>query len=126
MKIRLSSSTFLMTWSPEAHLTLNGQNIPFINHVKYIGVIFDKRITWRLSTGTITAKPFRTFIMIYSLFKSEHFCATIKLTLGNGLIRSVITYACPASELATETYLFRVKEYAKQATSKKKAQLFAI
>jgi hypothetical protein len=33
--------------SLEAHLTLNGQNIPFVNHVKHLGVI-DKRITWRL------------------------------------------------------------------------------
>jgi hypothetical protein len=26
-------------------LTLNGQNTPFLNHVKYLDVIFDKRIT---------------------------------------------------------------------------------
>jgi hypothetical protein len=26
---------------PETHLTLNGRNIPFVNHVKYLGVIFD-------------------------------------------------------------------------------------
>jgi hypothetical protein len=26
-------------------LTLNGQNIPFVNNVKYLGVIFDKRMT---------------------------------------------------------------------------------
>jgi hypothetical protein len=37
-----------MCRSPEAHLTLNGQNTPFIYHVKYLGVIFDKSITWRL------------------------------------------------------------------------------
>jgi hypothetical protein len=30
---------------PEAHLTLNGRNIPFVNYAKYLGVIFDKRIT---------------------------------------------------------------------------------
>jgi hypothetical protein len=24
---------------------LNGWDIPFLNHVKYVGVIFDKRIT---------------------------------------------------------------------------------
>jgi hypothetical protein len=30
---------------PEAHLTMNGRNIPFVNHIKYLGVIFDKRIT---------------------------------------------------------------------------------
>jgi hypothetical protein len=27
---------------PETYLTLNGRNIPFVNHVKYLGVIFDK------------------------------------------------------------------------------------
>jgi hypothetical protein len=31
---------------PEAHLSLNGWNITFLNHVKYLGVIFNKRITW--------------------------------------------------------------------------------
>jgi hypothetical protein len=33
---------------PESLLTLNGQNIPFVNSVKYLGVIFDKKITWIL------------------------------------------------------------------------------
>jgi hypothetical protein len=33
---------------PEALLTLNGQNISFTTHVKYFGVVFDKRITGRL------------------------------------------------------------------------------
>jgi hypothetical protein len=31
---------------PKVHLTLNGQSSPFVNHVKYLGVIFDKGITW--------------------------------------------------------------------------------
>jgi hypothetical protein len=43
---------------PEAHLTLNGRNIPFFNHVKYLGVIFDKRIIWRLHIEIIEAKTF--------------------------------------------------------------------
>jgi hypothetical protein len=42
---------------PEAHLTLNGRNIPFINHVKYLGVIIDKRITWRLHVEIIEPRP---------------------------------------------------------------------
>jgi hypothetical protein len=48
----------------EAHLTLSGRNIPFANHVKYLGVIFDKRITWRLHTEMTEVKAFRTFIRI--------------------------------------------------------------
>jgi hypothetical protein len=56
---------------PEAHLTLNGWNIPLVIHVIYLGVIFNKRITWRLHIEMIEAKAIRTFIRIYSLLKSE-------------------------------------------------------
>jgi hypothetical protein len=37
---------------------LNGRNIPFVNHVKYL--IFDKRITRRLHIEMIGTKAFRT------------------------------------------------------------------
>jgi hypothetical protein len=55
----------------EAHRTLNERNILFVNHVKYLGVMFDRKITWRIHTETIEAKAFRTFLRVYSLFKSE-------------------------------------------------------
>jgi hypothetical protein len=70
---------------------LNGRKIPFVHHVKYIGVIFDKRITWRFHTEMIETKAFRTFIRIYSLLKSEHLTSNIRLTLHKALIRSVMT-----------------------------------
>jgi hypothetical protein len=94
---------------PEAHLTLNGQNIPFVNHVQYMGVIFNKRITWRLHIEIIEVKDFRPFIRIYSLFESEHLSANIKLTFHKALINSVMTYACPTWELATNTYLLKLQ-----------------
>jgi hypothetical protein len=50
----------------------------------------------------IEAKAFRTFIRLYSLFKSERLNANIKLTLHKALIRSVMTYACPAWEFAAD------------------------
>jgi hypothetical protein len=49
-------------WPPETHLTLNGRNIPFVSHIKYLGIIFDKRITWRLHIEMTESKDFRTFI----------------------------------------------------------------
>jgi hypothetical protein len=36
-------------------LPLNGRDIPFLNSIKYLGVIFDKKITWRLYIETIEA-----------------------------------------------------------------------
>jgi hypothetical protein len=52
---------------PESLLTMNGRNIPFVNSVKYHGVIFDIKITWRPYIEMIEAKAFRTFIRVYSL-----------------------------------------------------------
>jgi hypothetical protein len=57
----------------------------------------------------IEAKAFRIFIRIYSLFKSERLSANIKLTLHKALIRSVITYACPAWEFAAEYHLQKLQ-----------------
>jgi hypothetical protein len=53
------------------------------------------------------AKAFRTFIRIYSLFQSELLRANIKLNLHKTLIRSVLTYVCPAWELVAESYLLK-------------------
>jgi hypothetical protein len=55
---------------PESLLTLNGRNIPFVNSVKYLGVIFDKKITWRPHIEMIEAKAFRIFFRVYAIFKS--------------------------------------------------------
>jgi hypothetical protein len=94
--------------SPEAHLTLNGQNIPFINHVKYLVVIFDKGIMWRLHTEMIEAKVFGTFIRIYS-FKSEGLSANILITLHKALIRSVMAYTCTTCEFVVGTHLIKLQ-----------------
>jgi hypothetical protein len=95
--------------SPEPHLTLNGQNIPFINHVKYLCVIFNKRITWRLHIEMIKAKAFRTVTRIYSLFKSERLSVNIELTLHKVQIRSVMTYSWPTWEFSVDTYLLKLQ-----------------
>jgi hypothetical protein len=91
--------------SPESLLTLNGRNIPFVNSVKYLGVIFDKKIHVEM----IDVKAFRTFIRVYSLFKYERLSTTIKLTLHKALIRSVMTYVCPAWEFAADTHLIKLQ-----------------
>jgi hypothetical protein len=57
----------------------------------------------------IEAKAFRTFIRIYSLFKSELLSTDIKLTLHKALIRSVMTYAYPAWEFAAESHLLKLQ-----------------
>jgi hypothetical protein len=48
-------------------------------------------------------------ITIYSQFKSKRLSANSKLTLHNALIWSVMTYDCPAWELAADTHLLKLQ-----------------
>jgi hypothetical protein len=77
---------------PESHLTLYEPDISFVNSKKYVGVLCDRKVTWRWRTEMIEAKGSRTFIRIYSLFESARLSSNIKLTLHKALIRSVVTY----------------------------------
>jgi hypothetical protein len=93
---------------PDSLFTLNGRNIPFVNSVKYLVVIFDKRMTSRFHIEKMEAKAFRTFIRLYSLFKNERLSANIKLILHKALSISVMTYACPAWKFAAENHLLEL------------------
>jgi hypothetical protein len=102
MEIRLRGFTSLAVID---HLS---PNIPFVNSVKYLGVIFCKKVTLRLHIKMIEAKAFRTCIGVYSLFKSERLSINIKLTLHKALIRSIMTYACPAWDFAADNLLLKL------------------
>jgi hypothetical protein len=62
----------------------------------------------------LEAKAFRTFIRMYSLYKSERLSANIKLTFYKALIKSVMTSACPAWELAADTCLLKLQRLQKK------------
>jgi hypothetical protein len=80
---------------PESRLTLNGRNIPFVNSTNYLGIIFDRKVTWRLRIEMIEAKVFRTFIRVYFSFKSERLSANIKLTIHKALFTPLMTLVPP-------------------------------
>jgi hypothetical protein len=104
-----SQAVYFSHWirPPESLLHWMDGNIPSVNSVKDLRVIFDKKITWRPHTEMFKAKAFRTFITVYSLFRSETLSTNIKLTLHKALIRCVMTYACPAWEFANDTHLIK-------------------
>jgi hypothetical protein len=92
----------------EAYLTLNGQNIPFAKHAKYLGAIFDRKISWRLDTEAIEANAFKTFLSVYLPLKSERLKTNIKqpLTLHKVLSRSIMT-CLPRLGFAAHTNLLK-------------------
>jgi hypothetical protein len=63
---------------PEDDLQLIGLTIPFLNSVKYLGVIFG-RMSWGLHIETTVAKALGTYIRTYSIFTSKHLSVNIKL-----------------------------------------------
>jgi hypothetical protein len=95
---------------PETALTMNGRNVPFVNSVIYFRLIFDKRITWRLYIETGTTKAYRTFIKLYSVFKSECLSTCFKLTLSKAVIKSVMTCAFPTWEFTAGTHLMKLQQ----------------
>jgi hypothetical protein len=108
MKTRAGHSTSLIELD-HLSLFLHWMDVVFIYRVKYLGVIFDKKITWRAHIEMIEAKTFRTFIRVYSLFSIERFIVNSKLTLHKDFIISVMTYACPTCEFVADTHLMKLQ-----------------
>jgi hypothetical protein len=68
-------------------LHLNGQDITFVNNVTYLGVTFNRRMTWELHIQRTVAKTLRTYLRTYSLFKSKCSSANTKVTIYKAPIR---------------------------------------
>jgi hypothetical protein len=90
-------------------LKLNGRDIPFVNNVTYLGVIFKRRMTWRHHVERTAAKDLRTHVRTYSLSKFGRLSTNIKFTLYKALIRSFMAYACPFWEYATDARLLKLQ-----------------
>jgi hypothetical protein len=66
-------------------------------------------MTWRLHIEKIAAKALGTYIRTYSIFRSKHLNANIKLIVYIAPIRSIMTYACPTWEFAEDTHLMKLQ-----------------
>jgi hypothetical protein len=76
---------------PDDVLQLNGRDIPFINTVTYLGVIFERKMAWRHHIESTVAKALLTYTGTYSLFKSGRLSTNIKMKFYKTLIISVMT-----------------------------------
>jgi hypothetical protein len=94
---------------PDNMLQLNGRDIPFVNNVRYLGVISDRRMTWRHHIKRTVAKALRTYVRAQSLLKNVRLSTNIKLMLYKALIRSVMTFACPILEYVVNVHLLKLQ-----------------
>jgi hypothetical protein len=55
------------------------------------------------------ARALRTYMRIYSVFRSGRLSTNVKLTLYKAVIRSVRTYACATWEYAADAHLLKLQ-----------------
>jgi hypothetical protein len=87
----------------------------YANHVKYLGVILDKKITWKVHTETIPIAALRMFLSIYPILKIERLSVGAKLIVYKALIRFMLTYACPVCEFAADSHLLKLQQLQNRA-----------
>jgi hypothetical protein len=92
---------------PDDILQLNGRDISFVNKIRYLGVTFDRRMTWRHHIKRNLAKALRTYGGTYSLFKSGRLNTNTKFAFYKALFMSVMTYACSTWEYAADARLLK-------------------
>jgi hypothetical protein len=98
-------------------LQIKGRDIPFVNSVKYLCVTIDRKMIWRHNIERTVAKVLRKYIKKYSLFKSGHLSANIKLKFYRALIKSVMTYTCPIWEYLADALLLKFQRLQKRVLS---------
>jgi hypothetical protein len=64
---------------PDDVFQLNGREVPFLHNVTYLGVTFNRRMTWKHHIERNAAKALRVYLMAYFLFKYGPLSSNIKL-----------------------------------------------
>ena len=77
-------------------LKLNDENINYAPLAKYLGITFDKNLTWNNQIQEFKRKFAERYSRINPLFITMKIPLTTKINLYKAYIRSVITYAAPA------------------------------
>jgi len=85
-------------------ITMNGIPIKFEKEVKFLGLIFDHKLTWDAHINYIVTKC-KTRLNLLRSLSGTHWGASkqTQLTIYRTLIRSVIDYACAAYDTASVT-----------------------
>jgi hypothetical protein len=77
--------------------------------MKYNGITFDRRMTWRLHIERTAPKALATYTRTYSRFKSARLNINIELTLHKALIRTIMVYACLTGAYTENAHLLKLK-----------------
>jgi hypothetical protein len=87
-------------------------NIAWSNEVKYLGVILDRKLTYRSHINNSVTKANHRLRQLYPILnKSSFININLALTIYKTLIRPIITYAAPAWGYAAKTHLSKLQVF---------------
>ena len=93
-------------WQPLAHLTINGSIIPHRESIKYLGLIFDYKMTWAEHVKGIKNDCMSRLDILKCLSHTSWGSdRTIMLRLYRAIIRSKLDYGCTIYSSAKENVL---------------------
>ena len=95
---------------PETRVKLNNQLIPWANEVEYLGLILDKKLTYKSHFEKIVKKFKSARAVLYPMlgWKSE-LSVKNKLLLYKSMLRPVVSYACQIFGGAADSHIKKFK-----------------
>ncbi|GFW59150.1 RNA-directed DNA polymerase from mobile element jockey [Trichonephila clavipes] len=93
--------TYKRTLSPP---TMYNQIIPWSQETKYLGLIFDNKLTWKKHITYARNKFRKVMFKIYPLLnRNSHLDLNCKVLLYTAVLRSILSYGCPVWGYAAKT-----------------------
>lgn len=95
---------------PNTNLVMNGIDIPWNQHVKYLGVLLDRRLTFREHINSIKVKFNLAIKMMYPLVNRKSTLSTYnKITLVKSIFQPIILYACPVWGTCAKSHILKIQ-----------------
>ena len=100
---------------PEIKLFIDGKEIPVVKEVKFLGVVFDTKLTWSKHID-LTVQKCQKRINILKAVTSQQWGASKKilLTMYKALIRSILDYGCISYDSASKAQLAKLEKVKNQ------------
>lgn len=95
---------------PRTHVTMFGEEIPWKETAKYLGVKLDRGLTWRAHIDERAGKARAAIACLFPLFSHRSkLSVRNKIRLHTAIIRPMMTYASEAWGTAAKTHLHKME-----------------
>lgn len=95
---------------PDRCLSMNFNDIPWSNNVKYLGVILDKRLIFSDHVKHVITKFNIAIKIVYPLInRKSKLCTSNKIILVKSIFQSILLYACPTWGICSKTHIKKLQ-----------------